>query len=137
MEDFIRVGAAFNFLAGLFLLVYWFAYAIFLPYAKLSTTVSILVRNRNWTWINTLGVIGALLSLLGQGSIVLIQGDTSTWYVFSGYFLAVAGTSLLMGTMIWETVLWPILFRYDDSLLDFTGPLYSERTFIGFFVFSG
>ena len=34
-------------------------------------------------------------------------------------------------------MLWPILFRHDESLLDFTGPLYSTRSFIGFFVAAG
>lgn len=137
MAGFIGIGVYFNFLAGVFLLVYWYAYAIFLPYSKLSSTVSILVRNRNWTWINALGVIGALLGLLGQGSIVVVQGNSSAWYVFIGYYFAVAGTTLLVGTMIWETVLWPLLDRHDDALLDFTGPLYSRRSFIGFFILSG
>jgi len=137
MNGFIRVGVYFNFLAGIFLLVYWYAYAIFLPYAKLSTTVSILVRNRNWTWINVLGIVGALLGLLGQASIVYFQGNSSLWFVFIGYYIAVAGTTLLIGTMIWETVLWPLLLRHDDALLDFAGPLYSRRTFIGFFILSG
>ena len=137
MASFIRIGVYFNFLAGVFLLVYWYAYALFLPYTKLSTTVSILVRNRNWTWINALGVIGAILGLLGQGSIVIVHGNSSVWYVFIGYYIAVAGTALLVGTMIWETVLWPLLLRHDAALLDFTGPIYSQRSFIGFFILSG
>lgn len=134
---FIRVGAYVNFFAGVLLLVYWYAYALFLPYGKLTTTISILVRNRNWTWINVLGVLGGLLGLLGQASILVIQGDNSNWFVYTGYYIAVAGTTLLVGTMIWETVLWPLLRQQDESLLDFTGPLYSRRTFIGFFVLSG
>jgi hypothetical protein len=138
MDDgFITIGAFSNLLAGVLLLVYWYAFAIFLPYAKLSTTLSILVRNRNWTWINVLGVAGALLGMLGQGSIVVFQGIGSSGYATAGFYVAVAGTALLVGTMIWETILWPLLHRHDESLLDFTGPLYSSRTFIGFFVLSG
>jgi hypothetical protein len=138
MEDgFISIGAFSNLLAGVLLLVYWYAYAIFMPYRELTTTLSILVRNRNWTWINVLGVAGALLGMLGQGSILVFQGTDSSGYSAVGFYVAVAGTALLVGTMIWETVLWPILFRHDESLLDFTGPLYSSRTFIGFFVLSG
>lgn len=136
-EPLIAVGAASNFLAGVFLLVYWYAYALFMPYRQLTTTVSILVRNRNWTWINALGVAGALLGLLGQASILVFQGIIASWYATAGFYIAVAGTALLAGTMIWETVLWPILFRHDESLLDFSGPFYSSRSFIGFFVFSG
>jgi hypothetical protein len=136
-DGFISIGATFNILAGVFLLVYWYAYAIFLPYRKLTTTISILVQNRNWTWINALGVLGALLGLLGQGSILVIQGYDSSPFVYAGFYIAVAGTTLLIGTMLWETVLWPLLYRHDESLLDFNGPLYSSRTFIGFFILSG
>jgi hypothetical protein len=136
-DGFIRIGGCANLLAGILLLVYWYAYALFLPYGKLTTTLSILVRNRNWTWINALGVAGALLGLLGQASILMVQGVDSTWLAYMGFYIAVAGTTLLIGTMIWETVLWPILYRHDESLLDFTGPLYSSRSFIGFFIFSG
>jgi hypothetical protein len=40
-----------NIAGGIFLLVYWYAFAIFMPYGKLSDTLSILVENRNWIWI--------------------------------------------------------------------------------------
>jgi len=44
-----------------------------MPYGELSTTLSIVVKNRQWVWINTLGVLGALAGLLGQAGIYVIQ----------------------------------------------------------------
>jgi len=68
--SFIDISGILNIIAGVLLLVYWYAFAIFMPYRDLSTTLSILVENRNWTWINTLGVLGALFALLGQAGIL-------------------------------------------------------------------
>ena len=68
-NDFVSISGYLNVIAGGALLVYWYAFAIFLPYRELSTTLAILVKNRNWVWINSLGVLGALAGLLGQAGI--------------------------------------------------------------------
>ena len=135
--SFVVTSGYLNLIAGILLLIYWYAFALFLPYKELSTTLSVLVSNRNWLWINTLGVLGALAGLLGQAGILVIQAPNTSWYASIGFYIAVAGTTLLVGTMLWETVLWPILYRYDESLFDFQGPIYSSRIFLGFFIVSG
>lgn len=136
-DGFIILGGYLNLVAALLLFIYWYAYALFLPYSKLTTTLSILVNNRNWVWINALGVAGALAGLLGQAAILVIQAPRPVWYSTVGFYVAVTGTALLVGTMLWETVLWPILHTADRSLLDFQGPIYSNRAFLGFFIASG
>ena len=55
-DGFISIGGYLNVIAGQTLLVYWHAFAIFLSYRDLSTTLAFLVKNRNWQWINGLGV---------------------------------------------------------------------------------
>jgi hypothetical protein len=136
-NNFILISGFLNLAGGIFLLVYWYAFAIFLPYGKLSDTLAILVENRNWTWINGLGALGALCGLLGQAGIYFLQVDQVTWISSVGYYIAVAGTTLLIGTMIWESVLWPILVRHDRNLLGFQGPIYTSKTFVPFFVIAG
>ena len=136
-EEFIQLSAVLNVLAGAFLLVYWYAFALFMPYKELSTTLALLVEHRNWVWINTIGVLGALLGLLGQGGILAVQIDHASWVGVAGYFVASTGTILLIGTMLWETVLWPIVVKHDRGLLDFNGPLYRSKTFVPFFIVSG
>lgn len=136
-DVFISISAFLNVISGLALLIYWYAYAVFLPYGQLSTTLSILVKNRNWQWINALGVLGALAGLLGQAGIYIIQLPNSNWFAGIGYYVAALGTALLVGTMLWDTILWPILVKHDASLLDFQGPIYSSKTFLPFFIASG
>ena len=136
-DGFVRISAYLNLSAGVALLVYWYAFALFLPYRELSSTLSILVKNKNWLWINSLGVLGALSGLLGQAGIYLIQSANTNWYASTGFYIASTGTTLLIGTMLWETVLWPILVRQDGSLLDFQGPIYLSKTFLPFFIISG
>ncbi len=135
--DFINISGYLNMVAGVVLLIYWYSFAIFLPYRELSTTLSILVKNRNWTWINTLGILGALSGLLGQAGIYVYQMANSNLYASIGFYIAVTGTTLLIGTMTWETVLWPILVEHESSLLDFQGPIYSSKAFLPFFIVSG
>ena len=136
-DVFISISAFLNVISGLALLIYWYAYAVFLPYGQLSTTLSILVKNRNWQWINALGVLGALAGLLGQAGIYIIQLPNSNWFAGIGYYVAALGTALLVGTMLWDTILWPILVKHDASLLDFQGPIYSSKIFLPFFIASG
>jgi hypothetical protein len=39
--------------------------------------------------------------------------------------------------MLWDTILWPILVRQDDGLLDFQGPIYTSRSYLPFFILAG
>lgn len=137
MSMFLRTSGFLTLSAGGVLLIYWYAYAIFMPYRKLSTTLALLVKNRHWGWINSLGVLGATLSVPGLAGIYVAQLGEANLPLTLGFFIATAGTVLLVGTMLWDTVLWPILVRHDEGLLDFRGPIYSSRTFLPFFVSAG
>jgi hypothetical protein len=136
-NDFIRISGVLNITAGVALLVYWYAFAIFLPYNELSTTLSILVKNRNWRWINALGAFGAIAGLLGQAGIYIVQISDPHWTAVLGFYIATAGTTLLIGTMLWDTILWPILVKHDEGLLDFQGPIYTSKIFFPFFIAAG
>ncbi len=137
VEQFIEWSGIINIAAGVILLVFWYSYAILLPYSKLSTTLSVLVSNRHWMPINILGVSGALLGLLGQGGIYVSQIEQVGWLGLIGYLVASVGTALLLGALLWDTILWPTLVDYDAGLLDFQGPIYQSKTFVPFFVVSG
>lgn len=136
-NSFIGMSGAINAIAGISLLIYWYAFAIFMPYGQLTTTIALLVRNRNWTWINALGVFGALMGLLGQAGIYVVQSEFPNTYATLGFYIASAGTTLLIGTMLWETILWPILEKADEVLLSFTGPIYQNKVFLPFFISAG
>jgi len=118
------------------MLAYWYLYAILLPYGKLSTTLSILVLNRNWTFVNILGVLGSILSIIGLIGLYLRLGDQITQLTTIGFIIAIVGAILMFITLVRDTILWPILARHDPSLLDFSGPIYTSKTFMPFFIFS-
>ncbi len=44
---------------------------------------------------------------------------------------------MLLGTMLWDTILWPILVRHDETLLDFQGPIYQSKSFLPYFIIAG
>jgi hypothetical protein len=137
MEWFIPLSGVVNAASGVLLLAFWFLYAALLPYSQLSTSLSILVRNRRWTPVNLLGVSGALLGLLGQAGILVSQSEGVGSLGVVGFFVASAGTALLLGPLLWDTVLWPILDAQDSGLLDFQGPIYQSKTFVPFFILAG
>lgn len=134
---FLKLSGYINILSGLLMLTFWYLYAILLPYRQLSNTLSILVLNRNWTLVNVLGVSGSLLGLLGFSGLFFVQIEKIGRLGVIGFICAFIGASLLLGALLWDTIIWPILVQYDSSLLDFQGPIYSSKTFVPFFVSAG
>ncbi len=134
---FIHLSGYANLSAGLLLLAFWYLYAILLPYRQLSSTLSILVLDKNWTFVNILGTGGAVISLLGLVGIFLSFGEKASNFALAGFIIAFLGTVLFMATLFWETLIWPILAQHDSSLLDFQGPIYSSKTYIPYFITAG
>ena len=137
MKSLVRMAGYFNIISGVLMLAYWYLYAILLPYGKLSTTLSILVLNRNWTFVNILGALGSILSIIGLIGLYISLEDQITQMTTIGFIVAIVGAILMFITLVRDTLLWPILAKHDPSLLDFSGPIYTSKTFLPFFIFSG
>jgi len=137
MNDFIKFSGLVNIVSGCLLLGFWYLYAILMPYAELSDTLSILVVNKNWIFVNVLGVAGTLLGMLGLAGIYMRIAEASNLLGIIGFSLSLLGSALLLGTLLWDTVLWPLLVNHDPTLLDFSGPIYSSKTFVPFFIVAG
>ncbi len=137
MKTFIQSSGLFNIASGVLMLTYWYLYAILMPYGQLSTTLSLLVLNRNWTFVNILGSSGALFGIVGLvGLFISMEGQLSKSGTL-GFIIALLGSILMFAALLRDTLLWPILAEHDPSLLDFTGPIYTSKTFLPFFIFSG
>jgi hypothetical protein len=137
MQKYISMFGYANILGGFLLLAFWYLYAILLPYQKLDTTLSILVTDKNWAFVNILGVSGSIIGLIGLVGIFYKGSDAFGTLGLIGFMLAFIGTVLLTGALLWDTVIWPILVSYDSAILDFQGPIYTSKTFVPFFVISG
>lgn len=134
---FTKWSGFINIFSGLLMLAFWYLYAILLPYRQLSNTLSILVLDRHWTLVNVLGVSGSTLGLLGLVGLFFVQIDKIGRIGMVGFMCAFVGAALLLGALLWDTVIWPILAQHDPSLLDFQGPIYRSTTFVPFFVAAG
>jgi len=137
MQKFIQLTGIMNFAAGVLLLAFWYLYALLLPYQELDHTLSILVVDRHWVLVNLLGVAGSLCGLLGLVGMVMKTVDTLPKLGFIGFILAFFATVLFTATLVWDTLLWPILVKHNPALLDFNGPLYTSSTFVPFFIMTG
>jgi hypothetical protein len=123
--------------AGVLLLAYWYLYAILMPYRDLDKTLSILVLDKDWFFVNVLGVAGSIVGMLGLVGIMLKSADSFGYFGIISFALAFIGTVLLTGALLWDTIIWPILANFDPSMLDFNGPIYMSKTFVPFFIISG
>ncbi|HKJ28407.1 MAG TPA: hypothetical protein VJ965_12265, partial [Anaerolineales bacterium] len=92
MSDFLKFSGYINFAAGVMLILFWYLYAILLPYGELSDTLSILVLDKNWGLVNVLGVAGSLLGLLGLVGLYLKVIETTGRLGLAGFVLAFLGT---------------------------------------------
>lgn len=136
MKIFVQWSGYFNIASGILLLLFWYLYAILMPYSQLNTTLSLLVLNKNWTFVNLLGSLGALLGTVGLVGLFISMQDQLSKMATWGFVIALIGTILMFITLVRDTLLWPILAQHDPSLLDFTGPIYTSKTFMPFFIFS-
>lgn len=137
MKIFVQWSGYFNIASGIFMLAFWYLYAILLPYGQLSNTLSILVLNRNWTFVNILGSLGSLLGIIGLIGLYISLVNRINTLATIGFIMAIIGGILMFIALVRDTILWPILANHDPSLLDFNGPIYTSKTFLPFFIFSG
>jgi hypothetical protein len=137
MKTFIQWSGYFNMASGVLMLLFWYLYAILLPYGQLSTSLSLLVLNKYWAFVNILGSSGALLGIVGLVGLFISMENRLNNLAILGFILALLGGILMFIALMRDTLLWPILANYDPGLLDFTGPIYTSKTFLPFFIFSG
>ena len=137
MKAFLNLSGSANMLAGVLLLAYWYLYAILMPYKDLTNTLSILVLDRHWTFVNIFGVAGSLIGLIGIVGLYVKAADVISNLGLIGFVLAFIGTTIFTAFLLWDTVLWPILANYDATLLDFSGPIYTSKTFFPLFIITG
>jgi len=137
MKTFIQWAGYFNIASGVLMFLFWYLYAILLPYGQLSSTLSLLVLNKNWAFVNILEASGALLGIVGLVGLFISTGGRLSNFATLGFIIALIGSILMSISLMRDTLLLPILANHDPSLLDFNGPIYTSRTFLPFFIFSG
>jgi len=137
MNLFIRLAGICNIIFGSVFIIYWIAYGIALPVRELKTSIVPLVSDPDWVWVNTVGITSTLFGIIGLTGLHYIQIDKKKFYGTIGFFLAVLGLIFLGGQLLWETFVWKILVNSQSNLLNFDGPVFTNKPLLGVMITGG
>jgi hypothetical protein len=137
MKLFIKLAGICNVVFGSIFLIYRGAYSIALPVRELKTSIIPLVSDPDWVWVNTIGLTGTLFGIIGLTGLHYIQIDKKKFYGTLGFVLAVFGIILLGGQLLWETFVWKILVNSDSILLNYDGPVFTNKPLLGVMITGG
>ena len=138
-KKFFRITGLANMISAVSLLLFWFLYAILLPNLNpLATNYDELVLHPAWLFVNSLGVIGFLLALVGVLGIFFKQFDELNELGMVGFLVTFVGQVLYNAAIYYETFIWPILAESDPTLITLsTGPIYSNPIFFAMLILAG
>ncbi|GAJ05337.1 unnamed protein product, partial [marine sediment metagenome] len=129
-KNFFRITGVANIVSAVCLLLFWFLYAILLPIDEVPANYDLLILDPDWLLVNSLGVIGFVLALVGILGIFFKQFNGLSALGMFGFLITIVGQVLYNAGMYYETFIWPILAKFDDNLVHLsTGPIYSNPVF--------
>jgi hypothetical protein len=137
MKLFIKLAGICNVVFGSVFLIYWGAYGIALPVKELKTSIIPLVSDPDWVWVNTIGLTGTLFGVIGLTGLHYLQIDKKKFYGTLGFVLGVFGIILLGGQLLWETFVWKILVNSNSILLNYDGPVFTNKPLLGVTITGG
>ena len=137
MNLFIRLAGICNVTFGSIFIIYWIAYGIALPVRELKTSIVPLVSDPDWVWVNTLGIVSTLFGIIGLTGLHYIQIDKKKFYGTAGYFFGILGLILIGGQLLWETFVWKILVNHQSNLLNYDGPVFTNKPLLGVMITGG
>ena len=137
-KNFFRITGLANIISAVFLLLFWFLYAILLPINEVPANYHLLILDPDWLLVNGLGVIGFILVLVGILGIFFKQFNELTDLGMFAFLITIVGVVLYNAGMYYETFIWPILAVSDPNLVTLsTGPIYSNPVFFMMQILSG
>jgi hypothetical protein len=137
-KNFFRITGLANIISAVFLLLFWFLYAILLPIVEVPTNYHLLILDPDWLLVNGLGVIGFVLALVGILGIFFKQSNDLTQLGMFGFLITFVGQVLYNAGIYYETFIWPILAESDPNLVNLsTGPIYTNPAFFIMLILTG
>ncbi|MHA2423294.1 MAG: hypothetical protein ACXAEF_00770 [Candidatus Thorarchaeota archaeon] len=137
-KNFFRITGFANIISAVFLLLFWFLYAILLPINEVPANYHLLILDPDWLIVNGLGVIGFVLALVGVLGIFFKQFDDISEVGILGFLITFVGQVLYNAGIYYETFIWPVLAASDPTLIDLsTGPIYSNPVFFIMLILAG
>jgi hypothetical protein len=137
-KNFFRITGLANIISAVFLLLFWFLYAILLPINQVPDNYHLLILDPDWLLVNGLGVIGFVLALVGILGIFFKQSNDLTKLGMCGFLITFVGQVLYNAGIYYETFIWPVLAESDPNLVQLsTGPIYSNLVFFTMLMLTG
>jgi hypothetical protein len=137
-KNFFRVTGLANISSAVFLLLFWFLFAILLPINEVPTNYHLLILDPDWLLVNGLGVIGFVLAIVGVLGIFYKQFDNLTELGMIGFLITFVGQVFYNASIYYETFIWPVLAQSDPNLINMsTGPIYSNPVFFMMLLLAG
>ncbi|MHA2173018.1 MAG: hypothetical protein ACXAB7_24450 [Candidatus Kariarchaeaceae archaeon] len=137
-KNFFRVTGLANISSAVFLLLFWFLFAILLPINEVPTNYHLLILDPDWLLVNGLGVIGFVLAIVGVLGIFFKQFDNLTELGMIGFLITFVGQVFYNASIYYETFIWPVLAQSDPNLINMsTGPIYSNPVFFMMLLLAG
>jgi hypothetical protein len=137
-KNFFRITGLANIISAVFLLLFWFLYAILLPINEVPTNYHLLILDPDWLIVNVLGVIGFVLALVGILGLFFKQFNDLTMLGMVGFLITFVGQVLYNAGIYYETFIWPVLAESDPNLINLSnGPIYSNPAFFLMLMLAG
>ena len=124
----ISILLSLNIAGSVGLLIWWVMFPVLLPIADASQNFQEMILHSNWTVINLVGLLSAIMLCLGLPGMFLSQHLHFKMYGYLGLLLACTGLILFTAIQYYETLIWPAAAKVNAELLQSDGALVSGNS---------
>lgn len=127
-EKIIKTTTLFSLLGAIGLLIWWCSMPVFLPLAGSANNFQQLILDRDWIFVNLIGLVATVMLTVGFPGFYLAKHEALGRLGFIGLIIASTGLILFTGIQYYETLLWPAAARVHPELVQVQGELVSGNS---------
>lgn len=129
-KNIIFAESLFSIIGGIGLLTWWFLMPISLPVAESATNFQAMILDKDWIFVNTIGLISVIFLTLGFPGFYLKEFEKFNKTGYTGVILATVGLILFVCIQYYETLIWPAAAQINPELLKVKGALVSGNSHV-------
>ena len=120
-----KTGAYAIIIGAITFVVWTICWTFLLPREALTADFSLMVKDPDWIWINTIALPAMILTIFGFTAIYSRLYQTSGWLGLIGYIVITIAYIFQAAQLTWEIFLYPVIVAYEPAV-----PLLSENIMI-------
>jgi hypothetical protein len=124
----IKIQVWFSLIGASGLFIWWFSMPVFLPVADAANNFQEMILDNDWIFVNLIGLVAALLILLGFPGFYFSRQEKFSIPGFTGLLLATTGLVLFTCIQYYETIIWPAAAGVNPELVRTSGELVSGNS---------